>query len=1260
MAAWNSRTEQGRQDGRQGYCQWAMVHPGALLFPWASVWVLSLSLGLTISLSTQTFCAGLRGQWCRGQPWVPPPPAPSLFPGRPSLGQDTGAQKPQFVNPTGVGGLFPQSPGSGFQPGLPGWGSVLSLCLSSALETNWFLVGFGWIGGVAPPSRALTCLCKCRKVPSYNLGRGDLQLQSSIDTVTVGWPVSKDLHKFVQSAEQESEWGRTERDERGPGLSSASAGASRARSACCGRKSSRRRCVRARWDELTGALLVTQRPPLGVTEQIPRAVAICEMGDTGRVLCTQSGSGNDNGLEEYSQLDFLSLLPALFWYNGECEDPEEGVGPLRPRESWKNARLRLGLCSEAAGEIADARQVSGRRSCVCVRAAPLSPADGRVGNLSGKQQDKERPDGLREARAAVAGAAGMGVGVSAANLGIWGQRIWDYRDTPQPCTYLTHVLTCWQKCNAHFCIGEGVPIMPLDRGDADCLQSQTQRSLVFWGLKIKKKLKAVPFLGKVRPAVGLCCHQCTPDSLGLKLLRSSPFLGFRNILCVNETLTRYRGWLVRRVCCVLFVGQCRVYPSPRGDRAPRVISSSRVQRALSLGGPGEGAVASDGSSAGLLECGEARRGQAEHMLAMVNTSICPWLLRIYKINDLEVLIAAPKAATSLLNNKPLKTVLVAWLLLKLLGRVFCSVQVNLNQLEALGRASERGPPLVLVSVHCSSLDYIFIPLVLFCHGLRVPYTICEESLESTWLRAVLQKLGVILPPRQPVGAEGSVTDSLCREIMASYVSELLQEGESVLIFLEDPSPTSRRPSPSSALRVAQVRQAVRSGAVPDVMLVPVGVAYDCVGQETGTSGVQAAQGQGVLRWALASLWRSRWGCVRLHFAQPFSLKEMEESGRHRVGGRPLEDILLPVVLNRRLTCVVEEVYLSWVLPPDCCPDLSEPQRHQVISLTTHLLHSASSCTAVMSTSLLSCLLLHKHRKGVRLSQLCRDFSWLLEEVLFRNRDVGFGGSLEEVLCHALSLLRDSLIVGEALCSVFRLEAVGACAVSSMLSEAVLCANESEMEFDVSLCQEELTERALQLCHLLPDIVLPPCQSAHSFAMDAVDSLVHCGILVMEESSRDRPVCDLWQQRDALRWKSVDEMEYSDSDCEDMSNPRCYKLSQPSQCPELLFFLCRLLSAQLRALCWATEALPQLHLPLPEAQCIEQLHAVLCDRAQTAREYYESASLELDAAAIHTFTDLGVLCVESGKCLGLRTEFQQKKNREMLHSFISQFLFSYPQ
>lgn len=41
-----------------------------------------------------------------------------------------------------------------------------------------------------------------------------------------------------------------------------------------------------------------------------------------------------------------------------------------------------------------------------------------------------------------------------------------------------------------------------------------------------------------------------------------------------------------------------------------------------------------------------------------------------------------------------------------------------------------------------------------------------------------------------------------------------------------------------------------------------------------------------------------------------------------------------------------------------------------------------------------------------------------------------------------------------------------------------------------------------------------------------------------------------------------------------------QLSQPSQCPDLLFFLCSLLSVQLRALSWAIEGLQSIRTPLP--------------------------------------------------------------------------------
>lgn len=49
-------------------------------------------------------------------------------------------------------------------------------------------------------------------------------------------------------------------------------------------------------------------------------------------------------------------------------------------------------------------------------------------------------------------------------------------------------------------------------------------------------------------------------------------------------------------------------------------------------------------------------------------------------------------------------------------------------------------------------------------------------------------------------------------------------------------------------------------------------------------------------------------------------------------------------------------------------------------------------------------------QGVNASALCRDVAWLTEELLFRNKDVGFGGSLAEVMQYSLSLLAPHLII----------------------------------------------------------------------------------------------------------------------------------------------------------------------------------------------------------------------------------------------------------
>src|SRR4029434_5525829 len=49
---------------------------------------------------------------------------------------------------------------------------------------------------------------------------------------------------------------------------------------------------------------------------------------------------------------------------------------------------------------------------------------------------------------------------------------------------------------------------------------------------------------------------------------------------------------------------------------------------------------------------------------------------------------------------------------------------------------------------------------------------------------------------------------------------------------------------------------------------------------------------------------------------------------------------------------------------------------------------------------------------------------------------------------------------------------GVCAVSDMLSEVACCGDGGEVECDVALCQEKLTDRALHLTHLLPAGYIP--------------------------------------------------------------------------------------------------------------------------------------------------------------------------------------------
>ncbi|NXK15496.1 GPAT2 acyltransferase, partial [Herpetotheres cachinnans] len=195
----------------------------------------------------------------------------------------------------------------------------------------------------------------------------------------------------------------------------------------------------------------------------------------------------------------------------------------------------------------------------------------------------------------------------------------------------------------------------------------------------------------------------------------------------------------------------------------------------------------------------------------------PWKEKILKI------LAEIQAPLS-----PLVLRLCSWALLKLLNRLFLSVQLHRGQLEMVLRAARTpGVPLVFLSTHKSQLDGLLLSFILFSQGLGVPRVAVGSQVCSPGLRALLSRLGGIFLPSRMEQTPSNRDNELPGAVLATYVEEVLKSQQPLLIFLEEP-PVALCLSTPAREWLALVYRAMRDGAVPDVLLVPVGIAYDVV------------------------------------------------------------------------------------------------------------------------------------------------------------------------------------------------------------------------------------------------------------------------------------------------------------------------------------------------------------------------------------------------------------------------------------------------
>ncbi|XP_072913520.1 glycerol-3-phosphate acyltransferase 2, mitochondrial isoform X3 [Hemitrygon akajei] len=670
-------------------------------------------------------------------------------------------------------------------------------------------------------------------------------------------------------------------------------------------------------------------------------------------------------------------------------------------------------------------------------------------------------------------------------------------------------------------------------------------------------------LGNTRPFVGRCCYVCAPQSWGMLFHNYLTLLGFRNAILVTEKETRYRGWLARRLCHILFVAECTVHPD--APLLEHKINSARMQEALK------------------------------------NVSDTP-------VSDQKLPCNVKKVTT------------------------------------------------ILHQIHAT-----ISPLV---------------------LRTLLRRLGGIFTPPAPHGTKLTPGKNLYKTVLNLYVEKLLSEQQSLAVYLEDPVPSGGRPCCTGLEWLARVFDAFHNQLISDAVLIPVGVSYDRIVKENHYEqmGNRRTTVFAVICWMFRFL-QKRYGCIRVDFGQPFSLKDyFENEGLHfYTSAVPLQKILLPCILEYSSKSVYQEKSVN----NEGWSGLSKHHETLVANLGKHVLHTATCCSAVMSTTLVACLLLHKHQQGAFLTTLAKDFYWLMNEVLARHFDVGFSGQLHDILLHALFLLRDCVTIRRfsptncivitktskeaveelSLCSsavlpVFICEAVAACALNSLLREVAKYLMDWDSNVEVVISQEELTCKTLQLCHLLPSevLLLPPCQSVYRFAQDAVDKLTYCEVLVLRENENSHPACDFWSEHLAkqLAWKGMDDFDGSDSDCEEDTLKYYFKLGQTAESHAFFLFLCNLLRPVLKAYEMVAGQLHQLDFPMEESQCVLRVFKFLQTQVE---ECPGSASLYFANSAIKTFKELGVFEVETGvtgSLLELSETFQRAESRQKLQQYIQQF------
>uniref|UniRef100_A0A2I3S0U2 Glycerol-3-phosphate acyltransferase 1, mitochondrial n=1 Tax=Pan troglodytes TaxID=9598 RepID=A0A2I3S0U2_PANTR len=759
-------------------------------------------------------------------------------------------------------------------------------------------------------------------------------------------------------------------------------------------------------------------------------------------------------------------------------------------------------------------------------------------------------------------------------------------------------------------------------------------------------------MSRKRPFVGRCCYSCTPQSWDKFFNPSIPSLGLRNVIYINETHTRHRGWLARRLSYVLFIQERDVHKGMFATNVTEnVLNSSRVQEAIA---EVAAELNPDGSAQQQSKAVNKVKKKAKRILQEMVATVSPAMIR-----------------------------LTGWVLLKLFNSFFWNIQIHKGQLEMVKAATE------------ARISFLWKCFLVYCDVFQPIWKISFICDNFNSCVTLIHKLGGFFIRRRLDETPDGRKDVLYRALLHGHIVELLRQQQFLEIFLEGTRSRSGKTSCARAGLLSVVVDTLSTNVIPDILIIPVGISYDRIieGHYNGEQLGKPKKNESL--WSVARgvirMLRKNYGCVRVDFAQPFSLKEYLESQSQKPVSAPLslEQALLPAILPSRPSDAADEGRDTSINESRNATDESL-RRRLIANLAEHILFTASKSCAIMSTHIVACLLLYRHRQGIDLSTLVEDFFVMKEEVLARDFDLGFSGNSEDVVMHAIQLLGNCVTIthtsrndeffitpsttvpsvfelnfySNGVLHVFIMEAIIACSLYAVLNKRGLGGPTSTPPNLIS--QEQLVRKAASLCYLLSNegTISLPCQTFYQVCHETVGKFIQYGILTVAEHDDQEDISpslaeQQWDKKlpEPLSWRSDEEDEDSDFGEEQRD---CYlKVSQSKEHQQFITFLQRLLGPLLEAYSSAAIFVHNFSGPVPEPEYLQKLHKYLITRTErNVAVYAESATYCLVKNAVKMFKDIGVFKETKQKrvsVLELSSTFLPQCNRQKLLEYILSFV-----